>query len=159
METQNLSSKLRVRKQLEGKKILKKRTSTTKMVKKSSKTARTISQLPKAQESTKCASKKTGENFEIKSPENKENETESQDKKAISQSKKTQKDSLKNKSSTKPLLKASAKPSTSSLNKETQDKVNSKQIRNDETFGEKARKATNNSDTSFDLSENESSQF
>ena len=89
---------MRVRKQLEGKKILKKRTSTTKMIKKISKTAKTISQLPKAQESTKCASKKTGENLEIKSPENKENETESQDKLTISQNKKTQKDSLKNKS-------------------------------------------------------------
>ena len=58
-----MPSKMRVKKQLDGKKILRKQSKSSKMVKKGIQDSKSISLTKKCSDSAKMQSKKTGENY------------------------------------------------------------------------------------------------
>ena len=138
-----MQSKLRIKKQLEGKKILKKSAKSTKIVKTGSQENKRILQSQKSLISSKHQLQKTGENLKFDSPENKENQKQS--KTATLQIEEQRMDRNEKSASNKaePLSNRSTNSFALPMAKKQQSDSNSSSQKNDETFGSRAKKVGN----------------
>ena len=143
-----MPSKMRVKKQLDGKKILRKQSKSSKMVKKGIQDSKSISLTKKCPDSAKMQSKKTGENYKIKSPENKENQTEITLGKSANQDIENEKKRINTSNQAEPLSNRSTNSFAIPISKKAPAASNSLNIKNEETFGTRANKVKNICDNS-----------
>ena len=144
---------------MEGDKILKKRTATSKIAKEESFPFKTISLDRKGSDIERKKSKKTGENALIKSKENRINDNQLNIKKNVTETKKVTKDTLKSNTMAAPLPKPLKKTSKPLVSQQVATQENSLNLKNEETFEERAKKVTNNGDRSFDFTEDDKIAF
>ena len=135
-----MQSKLRIKKQLEGKKILKKTTKSTKMVKTGSQENKRILQSQKSLISAKNLPQKTGENLKINSPENKENEKQSKEATIMIQEQRMERNERSTTNKAEPLSNRSTNSFALPMAKKQPSESNHSSHKNDETFGSRAKK-------------------
>ena len=104
-------------------------------------------------------SKKIGENALIKSKENRINDNQLNIKKNVTETKKVAKDTLKSNTMAAPLPKPLKKTSKPLISQQVATQENSLNLKNEETFEERAKKVTNNGDRSFDFTEDDKIAF
>ena len=104
-------------------------------------------------------SKKSGENALIKSKENRINDNQLNIKKNVTETTKVTRDTLKSNKMAAPLPKPLKKTSKPLISEQVTTQENSLNLKNEETFEERAKKVTNNGDRSFDFTEDDKIAF